>query len=425
MDVATIHGTLLPATQIIHATVVDSRGEKLGRVEDLIVRLADGGYPPVTGLEVRIGGRELFVPAAQIGSLEPRRVQLSGDTLNLQRFERRPGEVLLRADVLHRRLIDVTAGRLVHANDIELAHIDGWWRLVGIDPRRRGLLGQLLPPKGHATQPAEMLDWSDVEPFVGHVPTARLTFPLRRLKRLHAAQIADIVEGASHDEGQEILDAVEADPELEADVFEELDTHHQLEFLQSKSDAEAADILGEMAPDDAADLISELDQQRRAPILALLPDEQKRKVQGLLAYHPETAGGMMSPDFSSVSARATVGQALERVRAVADDVPWQTASEIFLIDDEGKLQGSLSVVELLRADPDAALSAVVEEPVAARLHIEDDLATVALTMADFNMTAAPVVDRDGRVVGVVTADDLVEALIPKDWRRRQIAETDD
>jgi Mg/Co/Ni transporter MgtE len=270
-----------------------------------------------------------------------------------------------------------------------------------------------------------MLDWSDVEPFVGHVPTARLTFPLRRLKRLHPAQIADIVEGASHDEGQEILDAVEADPELEADVFEELDTHHQLEFLQSKPDTEAAEILGEMAPDDAADLISELDQDRRAPILALLPDDQKRKVQGLLAYNPETAGGMMSPDFTSVSSRATVGQALEQVRTVAEDVPWQTASEIFLIDDEGRLQGSLSVVELLREDPDAAISSVVEEPVAARLEVDDDLATVALTMADFKMTAAPVVNREGRVVGVVTADDLVEALIPKDWRRRQIAETDD
>jgi MgtE intracellular N domain/CBS domain len=425
MDVATIDSTLLPATQIIHATVLDSRGEKLARVEDLIVRLADGGYPPVTGLEVRIGGRDLFVPASQIGSLEAGRVQLSGDTLNLQRFERRPGEVLLRADVLGRRLIDVTAGRLVHANDVELARVDGWWRLVGINPRRRGLLGRLRPSRGPATPAADVLDWSDVEPFVGHVPTARLTFPLRRLKRLHPAQIADIVEGASHDEGQEILDAVEADPELEADVFEELDTHHQLEFLQSKPDAEAAEILGEMAPDDAADLISELDQDRRAPILALLPDDQKRKVQGLLAYHPETAGGMMSPDFTSVSSRATVGQALEQVRAVADDVPWQTASEIFLLDDEGRLQGSLSVVELIKADPAAPISSVVDEPVAARLEADDDLATVALTMADFKMTAAPVVDREGRVVGVVTADDLVEALIPKDWRRRQIAETDD
>ncbi len=421
----TIEGSLLPATQIIHAAIVDSRGEKLGRVQDVIVRLADGGYPPITGLKARIGGRELFVPATQIGSLSPGRVQLSGDTLNLQRFERRPGEVLLREDVLDRRLIDVSAGRLVHANDVELARIEGWWRLVGVDPRRRGMVARLLPARGQPLRPAEVLDWSDVEPFVGHVPTARLNFPLRRLRRLHAAQIADIVEDASHDEGQEILDAVEADPQLEADVFEELDTHHQLEFLQSKPDAEAAEILAEMTPDDAADLISELDQERRAPILALLPEDEKRKVAALLAYHPETAGGMMSPDFASVSARATVGEALQRIRAMPAEVPWQTASEIFVVDDDAKLLGSVSVVELLRAEAGTSISAVVEEPVAAHLDVDDDLATVALTMADFNMTAAPVVDRDGKVVGVVTADDLVAALIPKDWRRRQLAESDD
>ena len=134
---------------------------------------------------------------------------------------------------------------------------------------------------------------------------------------------------------------------------------------------------------------------------------------------------MMSPDFTAVSDKATVREALERVRAVPDDVPWQASSEIFLVDHTGKLQGSLSVVELLRAEPDVPIGEVVEEPVAARLSVDDDLATVALTMADFNMTAAPVVDHDGMVVGVVTADDLVDALIPKDWRRRQIADSDD
>ena len=422
---ATIQGSLLPASRVIHAGLVDSRGERLGRVEDLIVRLADRGYPPVTGLKVRGGGRDLFVPAARVGSLEPNRVQLSGDTLNLQRFERRPGEVLLGEDVLERRLIDVTAGRLVHANDLELACIDGWWRLVGVDPRRPGLVRRLLHARADPLTASEVLDWNDVEPFVGHVPTARLQYPLRSLRRLHPAQIADIVEGASHDEGEEILEAVEADPELEADVFEELDTHHQLEFLESKPDAEAAEIIGEMAPDDAADLISELDQDRRRPILDLLPEDQRRKVRALLAYHPETAGGMMSPDLVSVSPEATVREALDRIGATSEDLPWQAASEIFLVDGDGKLSGSVSVVELLRADPAGTMGTVIDEPVAARLDVDDDLEKVATTMADFNMTAAPVVDREGRLVGVVTADDLVEALIPKDWRRRQSAESED
>jgi CBS domain-containing protein len=424
----TVEQPLLRATRVIHSPLVDSRGEKLGRVDDLIVRLADAGYPPVIGLKANIGGRQLLVPADRVGSLGPGRVQLSGDTLDLKRFERRPGEVLLHEDILDRRLIDVAGGRLVHANDIELGRVGGWWRLVGVDPTRRGLLARLLPAgRGAPARPSTLLDWSDVEPFVGHVPSARLLLPLRRLKRLHPAQIADIVEGASHDQGEEILTAVEEDPELEADVFEELDTHHQVEFLEDRPNQEAAEILGEMAPDDAADLITELEQDRRQPILDLMPAEQQRKVRGLLAYHPETAGGLMSPDLITVSIEATVAGALEAVRISSDDLPWQAASMVFVIEGDGRLQGSISVVDLLRAAPDRPLRDLLrQEPKPPHLHVDEGLEQVALIMADFNLTAAAVVERaDRRVVGVVTADDLIEAIIPREWRRRQSAEAED
>ena len=141
------------------------------------------------------------------------------------------------------------------------------------------------------------MDWASIEPFVAHVPTARLRIPYRKLARLHPAQIADLVEAASHDEGEEIIEAVGQDRELEADVFEELDAEHQIEFVRSRTDAEAARLLATMAPDDAADLIIELDQERRLPVLQLLPMAQQRKIRALLNYNPETAGGLMSPDF--------------------------------------------------------------------------------------------------------------------------------
>ena len=142
-----------------------------------------------------------------------------------------------------------------------------------------------------------IVDWGSIEPFVSHVPSARLRIPYRKLARLHPAQIADLVEAASHEEGEEIIEAVGQDRELEADVFEELDPEHQLEFIEARSDADAAKVLGSMAPDDAADLITELDQDRRSPMLELLPEPQRRKVRSLLSYNPETAGGLMSPDF--------------------------------------------------------------------------------------------------------------------------------
>src|SRR5579864_8344241 len=209
-------------TELIGGGLVDRAGETLGRVDDVIVRLAEGGHPPVTGLVARIAGRKLFVPRDRLGEMSPGRVQLTGETLNLARFDRRQGEVLLRQDVLDRRMISVPTGKLVSAHDIELVK-SGEWRVAGVDTSPRGMFRRLLPRSMRRPRETRaFVDWQDVEPFVGHVPTSRLLIPLRRLRTLHPAQIADIVEQASHEEGEEIISAVHADPELEADVFEEL-----------------------------------------------------------------------------------------------------------------------------------------------------------------------------------------------------------
>src|ERR1700677_3511981 len=191
---------------VLRSPLLDRAGERLGRVEDLIVRLADGGYPPVTGLKARIGGRELFVPVNRIASLAPGAVRLSGEKLSLGRFERRVGEVLLGQDVLGRKLVNVEADppSLVTAHEIELKCIEGWWRVVGVDHSTRAQLRHLLPrPLKSTVADRPFLDWTDLEPFVGHVPTARLRFSHRKLANLHTSEIADLVAAASHDEGEE------------------------------------------------------------------------------------------------------------------------------------------------------------------------------------------------------------------------------
>ena len=250
---------------------------------------------------------------------------------------------------------------------------------------------------------------------MAHVPSARLRIPYRKLARLHPAQIADLVEAASHEEGEEIIEAVGADQELEADVFEELDMEHQLEFIQSRSDAEAARVLSRMAPDDAADLIVDIDQERRLPILNLLPEPQQRKVRSLLSYNPETAGGIMSPDFLALPETLSVVEVLDAVRA--STAPPETLNVVFATGPSGEVTGSASVVSLVRARPTATLAAVMR-PDPAHVHADWDLNATARTMSDFNLTVAPVLDHEHRqMLGVVTVDDLVELLLPSGWRR--------
>ncbi len=407
---------LVNFSSLVGSRLVDRAGERFGRVDDLIVRLADGGYPPVSGLKARIGDREVFVPADRIIALESGLVQLRGQKLNLGRFERREGEVLLRQDLLGRHLINVVGARLVRADDLVLGQVEGWWRLVGVETGFRLLFRRWLPRvlRRRATV-RPFLDWASVEPFVGHVPTARMRMAFGRLAKLHPAQIADLVEAASHEEGEEIIGAVGADRELEADVFEELDSEHQVEFLRERSDQQAANVLATMEADDAADLLGELDQDRREPVLKLLPWRQQRKVRSLLGYNPATAGGLMNPDFVALVETKTVTEALDKLRRTK--LPEETITTVFALDSAGHLSGVVSVVMLLK-QPATALLADAKSPSPLTFDPDDDLSEIATKMADYDLTIAPVVDSAGAILGIVTVDDLLELMIPDDWRRR-------
>src|SRR6201993_2705467 len=167
---ATAAPAVLHLSQIVGGELRDAAGERLGRVDDLIVRLGDGDYPPVTGVVATVAGRPVFVAAEQTVELGPGFVKLIGQQLDLQHFQRRPQEVLLKKDVLDRQLINVDGARLVRANEIELARVEGWYRVVGVDVSLRGLLRRLVPRRlARAVGPGTFLDWASVEPFTGHV----------------------------------------------------------------------------------------------------------------------------------------------------------------------------------------------------------------------------------------------------------------
>jgi CBS-domain-containing membrane protein/sporulation protein YlmC with PRC-barrel domain len=408
-------------TQLLRSPVLNPAGAEVGRLQDLVVKLAEGGYPPVTGLKVRVGTQDVFVGTELIDKLEPGGVRLNTHTIHTQTFQRRPGEVLLAADVLGRHLVDVTRGRIVQAHDLVLTPTDDGWRLQGIDRSPQAMLRRLVPRRGRPDlRRHAILDWKDVQPFMGHVPTAKLLMPLQRLRRLHPAQIADIVEGASHAEGEEILEAVEGDAELTADIFEELDQDHQAEFIKSRSNEEAARVLDKMAPDDAADLLGALEQERRLPILNLMSPSQQHKLRKLMQYHPTTAGGMMSPDYVFVLKGSTAAMAIEAVR-IDDKAPHQLLNTVFVIEEDGKFIGSTALADLVRTDPEKKVEELDLTDCA--IGASADFADVTLMMADYNLTALAVIDRTGNLIGAISVDDLLEAMVPEDWRNRVEAST--
>ncbi len=412
---------ILHLSCLLGIPVLGPTEQPVGKLVDVIARLATDGtgatwHPSVTGLVVNFDGQDRFAHAHEIASLSYDSARLTVGPTDLGPFERRDGEVLLARDLRSRHLIHLEGARLVRANEIELAEIGNTWHVMGVDTSSRPVLRRLLPRRSrHLVKAGRVVDWSDIEPFVAHVPTAHLQIPFRKLRRLHPAKLADLVEAASHEEGEEIIRAVGEDTEFEADVFEELDPDHQVEFLRSRSDEEAARVLSAMEPDDAVDLLTELDQERRLPILQRLSPATQLKLRSLLNYNPETAGGLMNPDFVSVPSSATVGEALDAVRS--STAPPQAAGVVFVTGEGGRLEGTAPVVSLLRAEHSETVAAI-ERPDPASLPADADIHEVVRKMTDYNLAVAPVVDEEGRLLGQITVDDVLELMLPSGWRRQ-------
>ncbi len=402
--------------QLLHRPVVGGDGEVVGRLADVIVRLRGRDYPLVTGLVARVGGREVFLPAEQVADLDREKITLASPRVDLRHFERREGEVLLRADVLGHRVIDVADVELVRAYDIALEQRLDQWVLTCLDTRRPPRLRGLL--RGRAAQP-DWRDWKSFEPLVGHARSARVRGPFARLGRLKPADLADLLEDANRTESHEILQTVHADPELEADVFEELEPDSQTRLLGERSDAEIAQVLGRMRADDAADAINDLPQSRRQPVLDALPAGQRTKVLTLMGFNPSSAGGLMALDVLSMAGNSTVAEALRSV-GEARALQSQALTSVYVVGEEQRLLGVVTLVELLQADPAARLDEVADrDPV--RAGPDTDVEDVALLMTDYNLLTVPVIDGEDHILGVITVDDVLEVVIPEDWRRREPA----
>jgi hypothetical protein len=273
-------------SDLLKRAVSDRDGQPVGLLADVIVRLRGADYPVVTAIVVAMNsvhGRRVFIHLEDVASLDDPTLVVNMPDAAVRPFARREGEVLLRADVLGHRLINVHAARFTMARDLELARDDDGWVLRGVDisPPHR-LLARLA-----GRQPSRVcLDWTVFEPLIGHTPSRPIRLPHLRTRRLKPAQLADLLEAASSSEESELLHHVHANPELEADVFEELDEDVARRLLGARTDEQIAAMVARMGADDAADTIIGLPQRRRRPVLDLLPPVHRRKVTALMGFNP-------------------------------------------------------------------------------------------------------------------------------------------
>jgi len=395
---------------ILRDAVVDVDGKGIGSLADVIVRLGAAGYPLVTGLVTRVGQNRVFVPISVVTSIVPDRITLGTKTLDLRPFERRDGEVLLKDVVLGHRVIDVEHARLVRAYDVALTDTSAGWAATGLDVHKRGW----LPGSKRDHRPPR--DWNMFDALIGHEASAKIRTGFGRLRGLKAAQIADIIETASARERDDLLDHLHHHPDLEADVFEELDDTHQTQVLKTLNTQEIADVLTRMRTDDAVDAIIDLPQDRRQPVIDALPALKQADVLRLMRYQESSAGGLMGIEYLALPEDTSIADVLHAVRHATTVQP-EALATIYSVNASQQLTGALSLVRAIQADPTALLGTIADpDPIHA--DPRDDMIDISNIMADFNLLTLPILDDDRHVLGVITVDDALEAAIPEDWRRR-------
>ncbi len=409
---------MLYLSQVLGKPIFDAEGEKIAVIKDIIVRYGEEDYPPVIGLVARYRRRLFFMPRIRISTLGESGVRMNSEVIDLKPFNRRTSEVLLAKDVLDNQLIDVDGKRVVRVNDVQIIEVGKEWRVTGADVSLQGFMRRLMPVGFYgSSRPVEVLDWADV----GYLATDKSSVAVQlksskdKLSRLHPVEIAQLAETLSPIHRTEIVESL--DNETAADTLEEMSTENQARILEKMDEERAADILEEMSPDDAADVLSELSDEKAQELFNLMEDEEKADVAELMPFDKDTAGGLMTTEFVTFPKNLTVGDAILRLREMAE-----TPNMIYYLyvverENSWKLEGLISLRNLILADPTLPLSEVMRDKFQFA-HPNDDAEETAHTIAEYNLLALPVVDDLGEIAGIVTVDDAMEILLPKNFNKR-------
>ena len=406
---------MLYLSQVLGRPILDLEGERVATLKDVIVRLGEGDHPPVAGFVARYRRRDFFLPRWRISHFGENGVRLTSDILDLRPFVRREGEVLLASDVLDKQLIDVDGKRVVRVNDVQIIEAANEWHVTGADVSLAGLWRRLAPGFLRTGRPVEVIDWADVGYLATDAATVQLKSSRGKLARLHPVEIARLAEAFSYQQGAEIVESL--DDETAAEMLEEMPAERQAQILGDMDEERAADILEHMSPDEAADVLGDLPEEKAEGLLLRMEDEEQADVAELLVYADDTAGGLMTNEFVSLPLDLTAGEALARLREMAETPNMIYYLYVVAAEDSWKLVGVIALRNLILAEQSAPLSEVMRSDLQVA-HPDDKAVEVAQKISEYNLLALPVVDDLGDILGIVTVDDAIEILLPKDWRQR-------
>lgn len=406
---------LISVAGLVGRAVTSVGDIEVGRISDVVVRWSADGYPPVTGMVVRVGRRRAYVPIEQVHSITHDGARLKSARMDLRDFHRRDDEVSLNADVIDHQLVDIDGVRVVRASDLYLAVVGEEIRLVGVDVGFVTLLRRLGPAnRRKRPTPDRVIDWAGVQTFGAGDGPMRLASPNQALRRLRPAELADLLEKLGRDERQELLRAL--DPEAAADALEEMQPGELRELLREMTPEDAAALLIEMEPDEAVDALREFEDEEVDALIAVMPRANAVLLAQLLGYDEESAGGVMTTNLILVRAETTVGEVRSMLRAEAEHQA--DVDAVIIVDSDGRLIHDIGLFELLVAAKEDLVGDLDGGPEPVTVSPETSVAYVVEQFIDSRGSSVVVVDSENRPIGRILADDLVDALVPERGKLR-------
>jgi CBS domain-containing protein len=403
-------------SSLIGQPVRDAAGEFVGRLDDLAVAREEP-FPVVTKLVVKPkrGRGPLVLGWDMVKSVSREGFRLAARREEIVPSEVAEGEVLLTGTVLDRQIVDVRGTRVVRVADLQLAALAGRVRLVAAEVGTRGLLRRLgleglvqvvYRIFGSRLQ-GTLISWEHVQMLEPPSMPLQLARGYDRLGALRPADLADVASQLSAGERASLFRSL--DDETAADALGETTPELGASVLNAVGDEKASDILEEMAPDEAADLLGQMPDERAMELLGKMEPEERADVEELLAFPEDTAGGLMTTEYTELKKTMTAHEVIEWLRQLAPDEG--VAYYLYVTDEAERLVGVLALRSLVVAAPDQPISELMTRDVVS-VPLEAKGTEVAQAISKYNLMALPVVDQEGKLRGIVTVDDVMEAVLP-------------
>ena len=408
-------------SDLIGKPVADVDGKRIGHLNDLIASFRGKmPHPRIVALVVKGAGGTFLVPFSDVAVLVAPAIPLARRLQDIVPYQPGEQDLYLARDVLDKQIIDTNGMRVVRVNDLELMRVNHHFYVANVDIGELGLLRRLGLAKiaqklssrfGRELLPST-ISWDAVELLPGDQPM-RLRVPSDKITELHPADLAEIISDLSRVESSRLLESL--DVETLADTLEEVEPDFQASLVERMPNEKVADVLEEMAPDEAADLLAELPQDRSQELLKLMEHEEAEDVRKLLTYPEDMAGGIMTTEFIAIRPDLTAEQAITVLRETAEEA--ETIFYVYVTDSEDHLVGMFSLSDLVLARPQAPVTEFMHRRVVS-VNLLDSQDEVAQVVAKYNLVAVPVVDNQGRLHGIVTADDALDKILPTKWKKR-------